>query len=243
MAEPALKLVEETEAVETKALDIVGQAKAVTVTDVVTYEAAGLLWKQIGQMISEVKSTFDPICEAAHKAHKAATEKRAKFLDPLVAAQKSVKGLMSKWDEEQERIRLAEQRRLEEEARKRAEEEALIAAIEAEEEAKRNGATAEEAAAVAEMVMYEPVPIAPVVVPKATPKLAGGPVYQYRWSARVTSIRKLCGAVVGGASEELVMGLAKNAQGDITSPSLNQMAVALKDTMKIAGVEAVQRRV
>ena len=93
-AEPALKIIE-TEEVEAKALTIVDQAKAVKVIDAKTYTAAGMLWKQIGDMIKEVKDTFDPICEAAHRAHKAATEKRSKYLDPLTSAQKSVKQLMS----------------------------------------------------------------------------------------------------------------------------------------------------
>jgi len=177
MAEPALQLVE-TEPVEEKALTIVDQARAVKVTDSATYTAAGSLWKAIGDMIKEVKDTFDPICEAAHKAHKQAVEKRAKYLDPLASAQKSVKGLMSAYDAEQERIRQAEQRRLEEIARKAAEEEALLAAIAAEEEAKRNGATKEEAAKEAETVMAEPVYVAPVVIPKAVPKMQGGPVYR-----------------------------------------------------------------
>jgi len=65
-AEPALKIVE-TEPVEEKALSIVDQAKAVKVTDPETYTAAGSLWKSIGDMIKEVKDTFDPICEAAHR--------------------------------------------------------------------------------------------------------------------------------------------------------------------------------
>jgi len=76
MAEAALKLVE-TDEVETKALSIVDQAKAVVVKDSETYTAAGTLWKSIGDMIKEVKDTFDPICDAANKAHKAATMKRA----------------------------------------------------------------------------------------------------------------------------------------------------------------------
>lgn len=186
MGEAALKLVETTE-VETKAMTIVDQAKAVKVTDSQTYTAAGMLWKTIGDMIKEVKDTFDPICDAAHRAHKAAVEKRSKYLDPLTTAQKSVKGLMSAWDAEQERIRQAEQRRLEEIARKEAEEQALLEAIAAEEEAKRNGATKEEAAQEATAIMEEPVYVAPVVIPKAVPKMQGGPIYRTIWKARIVN--------------------------------------------------------
>jgi uncharacterized membrane protein YqiK len=186
-------------------------------------------------MIKEVKDTFDPICEKAFAAHKEATGKRALYLDPLVAAQKSVKGLMSAYDAEQERIRLAEQRRLEEEARKKAEEQALLDAIEAEAEAKRNGATVEEAAQVATEVIEEPVYVAPVVVPKSVPKMQGAPVYREVWSAEVTSIKDLCRAVAEGkVSPECVMA---------NMPTLNKIAVALKSTLSIPGVKAVSKRV
>lgn len=225
MGEAAVRLVE-TEPVEEKALTIVDQAKAVKVTDAASYTAAGALWKSIGDMIKEVKDTFDPICEAAHKAHKAAVEKRAKYLDPLTAAQKSVKGLMSAWDAEQERIRKKEEARLAEEARKKAEEEALLAAIAAEEEAKRNGATAQEAAKEAEAVMAEPVYVPPVVLPKATPKMQGGPVFQTRWKFRIVDRHKIPPQFM--IPDEVKIG---------------QVVRALKQQHGISGVEAYEERV
>ena len=185
MGEPALKLVETNE-VETKAISIVDQAKAVKVTDAETYKAAGSLWKSIGDMIKEVKDTFDPICDAANQAHKKATQKRAQYLDPLQAAFKSVKGLMSDYDAEQERIRKAEEARLAEIARKQEEERMLQDAIAAEEEAKPNGATVEEAKAEAEQIISQPVYVPPVIVPKTTPKLTGGPVYREIWDFEIT---------------------------------------------------------
>jgi len=261
MAEPALKLVEPIE-VEEKALSIVDQAKAVKVIDSETYTAAGIMWKSIGDMIKEVKDTFDPICEAAHKAHKAATEKRSKYLDPLTNAQKSVKALMSAYDAEQERIRKAEEDRLrkiaedEEKERRRAEQERLEAERKAEEDrllaeaqaAKDRGdnetaelltnAAVETSEAIKEQsaaIAQEPIYVAPVVVPKTTPKMAGGPVYREVWAAEVTDIKALCLAVATGkASPECVTG---------NMVALNRMAVALKGTMNIPGVKAYSKRV
>ena len=129
-AEQSVKVV--TTSIEEKALTIIDQSRAVKVTDAETYTVAGSLWKAIGDMIKEVKDTFDPICDAAHKAHKAAVEKRAKYLDPLANAQKNVKGLMSNYDAEQERIRRAEQARIEVEMRKKEEERRIQEAIEVE---------------------------------------------------------------------------------------------------------------
>lgn len=246
-AEPALKLVDtnETGAVEQKALTILDQAGAVVVTDSETYTAAGTLWNQLGDMIKEVKDTFDPICDATNKAHKAATAKRAKYLDPLTTAYRSVKGLMEEWDREQERKRQEEQRRLEEIARKEEEERQLLEAIAAEEAAKEAGATEEEAAQVAEAVMAEPVAVAPVVIPKAVPKLQGGPVYREVWAAEVTDIKALCLAVGQGTqSTEFVMGLNKDKKsGKISSPALNTLSTSLKSTMNVPGVRAYSRRV
>lgn len=211
-AEPALQLVE-TEPVEEKALTIVDQAKAVKVIDSATYTAAGSLWKAIGDMIKEVKDTFDPICDAAHKAHKQAVEKRSKYLDPLASAQKSVKQLMSAYDAEQERVRQAEQRRLEEIARKeeaerrlvelerleaerKAEEErALAAAIQLEKLGDMNavddalrvaGDKQAEAQQEAAAIQAEPVYIPPVILPKETPKIQGLS-FRTAWKYRITT--------------------------------------------------------
>ena len=260
-AEPALKIIE-TEEVEAKALTIVDQAKAVKVIDAKTYTAAGMLWKQIGDMIKEVKDTFDPICEAAHRAHKAATEKRSKYLDPLTSAQKSVKQLMAAWDAEQERIRKAEEERLRKieeeriaaerkaeqerlEAERKAEEERLLAEAEAAEkrgdketaEALTNAAveSSEQINEVIASVAAEPIYVAPVVVPKSVPKMAGGPVYREVWAAEVVDIKALCMAVATGkASTECVSG---------NMVALNRMAVALKGTLNIPGVRAYSKRV
>lgn len=232
MADAALQLVDQ---VAEKALSIVDQAKAIEITDQETYTSAGMLWKAIGEMIKEVKDTFDPICEAAHKAHKAATAKRSKYLDPLTASHKSVKGLMEAYDREQERIRQAEQRRIEEEARKAEEERLLMEAIAAEEELKAQGLTAEEAKAEVEAIISQPVYVPPPVVPKATPKLEGGPVFTTRWSAECFDIRLLCKAIAEGkASPECVTA---------NMPTLNRMATSLKSTMNIPGVRAISKRV
>jgi len=224
MGEAALELIETTD-VETKALSIVDQAKAVKVTDSGTYTAAGGLWKTIGDMIREVKDTFDPICEAAHKAHKQAVEKRSKYLDPLTAAQKSVKSLMSAWDQEQERIRLAEQRRLEEIARKKEEERLLQEAIAVEQEAQRNGATQEEAEQEAAIILSEPVYVAPVVIPKDVPKMQGGPVYHTIWKAKIINETLI-------PRQYLVPDMVK----------INGVVRSLKNQANIPGVHAYEER-
>jgi primosomal protein N' len=270
MGEAALQLVQ-TEPVEEKALTIVDQAKAVKVIDAESYTKAGELWGQIGDMIKEVKSTFDPICDATNRAHKAATEKRAKYLDPLQLVYKSVKSLMADWDAEQTRLRKIEEERLaaiqkakEEKERQdeidrlkaeaKAEEDRLMeAALAAERSGDAGQAEALTAAAVtvtetvkqeAAEILAAPVNTPPVILPKTTPKLQGGPVYTTRWSASVTDVKALCLAIgTGRASTEFVIGLDRDKEGVITSPSLNKQATSLKDTMCIPGVKAISKRV
>lgn len=215
----------ETTPVEEKALSIVDQAKAVKIVDNQSYVAAGGVWKAIGDMIKEVKDTFDPICDAAHKAHKQAVEKRSKYLNPLTSAQRSVKGLMAAYDAELERIRREEQARLEAIARKQAEEEALLAAIAAEEEAKRNGATKEEVAEETAAILETPVTVAPVVIPKAVPKMQGGPVYRTIWKAKVINERLI-------PREYLVPDMAK----------INGVVRSLKGAANIPGVQVYEER-
>lgn len=217
---------QKTHEVESKALTVVDQAKEVKITDAQSYTVAGNLWKNIKDMMAEVANTFDPIIKKAHDSHKEALAQKAKFYAPLESAYKSVKGLMSKWDEEQEKIRLAEQRRLEEIARKAAEEQALLDAIAAEEEAKRNGATKEEAAQEAAAVLNEPVYVPPVVLPKETPKMAGGPVFQKRWDFEVVDVNAIPRAY-------MIPDLVK----------IRQIVTAMKGETAIPGVKTFEKRV
>jgi len=159
-AQTALKEV----GVEEKALSIVDQAKAVKVTDAESYTAAGELFKSIVEMMKEVDSTFDPIIEAAHKSHKAALEQKKKYYDPLDKAKRSVKGLLSDYDREQERKKREEEARLREIARKEEEERKLAEALAAEAAGEKEEA---------EAIMEEPVYIPPVVVKKEVPRVQG----------------------------------------------------------------------
>jgi len=216
---------ENTKEVETKALSILEQAKLVKIVDSETYLQAGTFWQAIKAMIEEIKATFDPICEAAHKAHKIATAQRAKFLDPLEENSKAVKRIMSFYDAEQARKAKEEEDRLAAIEKKKAEERQLADAIAAAE-----CGDIEES----EMILNEPTPAPQVIVKKDVPKIQGGPTFSTRWSAEVVDIVALCRAIADGkASKELVLP---------NMVALNKLATALKSTMNIPGVRAVSRR-
>ena len=111
--------------VEQEALVLVSQAQAIAVVDRSTFQAAGLFLRSIARYIGNVGEVFDPIVDAAHKAHKAAVEQRRKFLEPAQSAERLVKGEMSKF-EQAERARVAEEQRANEAERQRLEDEARL---------------------------------------------------------------------------------------------------------------------
>lgn len=66
----------------------------------------------VKQAKERVNGLFNPIVDAAHKAWKKATETRGSLLIPLDTAERTVKATILTYDQEQEHIRLEEQRRL-----------------------------------------------------------------------------------------------------------------------------------
>jgi hypothetical protein len=255
--------------VSTRALSIIDQGKAVVIKTAGDYRSAGELWTTIKGIMKQVDESFDPIISKAHQAHKEAVAQKAKIYDPLKAVYVSVKGLMSKWDDEQTRLRKLEETRLlaiqkadEEKARQieidrlkaeaKAEEDRLMeAALAAEASGDKQGAEVLTAAAVAiteevkqesAAILAAPIQVA-VVLPKMTPKVAGIS-YSTRWSASVTDIKALCLAIgTGRASTEFVIGLDRDKDTKIvTSPSLNKQATSMQNTLAIPGVTAISKR-
>lgn len=212
-----LQATEGTDNVKMSALTIVEQANALTIKDGKDYVGAGSLWKTIKELKEKVNETFKPIIEKAHAAHKEALAQKAKIFDPLEMAGKTVKGLMERYDREQEAIRQAEERRLREIARKAEEERILQEAIEAE----KNGYDEE-----VETILEEPVYVPPVIVEKEVPKVSGGPVYRTVWKFRIKDVRLI-------PKEYLVPDEVK----------IGGVVRAMKESTNIPGVEVYSERV
>ena len=203
--------------VDQKALTVIEQARSVIITDSPSYTRAGELWKAITDMKKQVDESFKPIILKAHQAHKEALAQRAKIFDPLDKAGRSVKTGMESYDREQERIRQEEERRLREIARQEEEERQLAEALEAE----RNGDKEE-----MEVILEAPIYVPPVIVPKTTPKLQGGPVYRTIWQFRITDAQKIPRAYL--MPDEVKIG---------------GVVRALKEATNVPGVEAYSTRV
>lgn len=133
--------------IKEKALALPDQAKAIRIVDPWSYTVAADFLKGVKSLRAEVAAAFDPIIKSAHDAHKTALAQKKAADTPLDDAERIVKGEMVRWDNEQERIRRAEEARLAEEARKLEEERRRkeLAAMEAERERIREQQRQEEA--------------------------------------------------------------------------------------------------
>lgn len=221
---PALQLVVDGGAVVEKALAFPDQARALRIADAATYQAACDFLKGIKALRTEIAETFEPHIKRAHEAHKALLKEKADAEAPLAEAERIAKSALVVYDQEQERIRREEERRLQAEMRRQEEERRLAEAVALEDA----GESAE-----AEALIEEPVFVPTVAVAPSTPKVAGIS-YRETWSAKVTDLAKLVKWVA--ANPQFAGLLSANM------PALNGQARSLKAQMQIPGVEAVCTR-
>ncbi len=218
---------EHLEEIRSKGEPVVASAQMITaIADADAYIKANGIWKDLQSIDKDADEATENLCGLFNRLHKATTKLRNDLRNPFQSEAKRVKGLMSDYDAEQERIRQAEERRLAEEARKAEEDARLAEAVELE----TNGHKEE-----AEAVIAEPVEAPVVIVEKTVPKVAGGPSYRTIWDAQVVDLMALVKAVAAG--QVSINALTPN------QTFLRQQAMSLKETFKVPGVKAYSRRV
>lgn len=230
---------------------LVKHCEALVVTDATTYLKAGESLKLIAAYIKRVGELMDPLVASAHQHHQLTLRQRAGLLQPAEAVKRALGRGMDAWDreqtrlvqeaererrEEQERLQreeneraAAERRRLEEEAQRRAEEDAA--------EAERDGDPERADRILIEPVLIELPPPRVVFVPPASvaaPPRIEGVGFRPNWKAEVTDLMALVKAVAAG--EQPLTYLLPN---DV---ALNGVARALKEHMRVPGVEAKNDR-
>lgn len=153
--------------------------------------------------------TIDNRLEPEKKKARAAWQSWIDLIDelkaPLLEKETAYKKEIATWSAEQEKIRQAEERRLQEIARKEEIDRKLAEAI---------AAPVEEQAA----ILDEPVYVAPVIVPKAVPKVQGVSMSK-RWTFKIDDETKI-------PREYLSVDLIK----------IGAVVRALKDQAKIPGI-------
>ncbi len=190
--------------------------------------------RSVKGMRSDIVSWFAPHLEramdtkrAAEASRKALVEEQERLEAPLVAAESSVKRALLAYEDQQERLRIEEQRRLQDEARKQAEVLTLAAAASMELEANASGDVGllEEA----EAILSQPIDAPVVLVASAMPKVQGV-VYRDNWRPHPdVDLRVLAEAVAAG--------IVPLSFVIVNMPALNAFAKATKGTQAVPGVK------
>lgn len=204
---------------ETKALTLAEQAKALKVTDQKTYNLAVEQLLGVTDLRREIVAHHEPIKKAAHSAWQQVIAAEKKLLGPVEDAERIYKTGIAAYE--------AEQRRIEAEIRAKAEDEALRLA---EEQREREIEQAEaEGADLAEVSAMIAAPL-PVIRPQEQPAFqsARGISTATNWKGEVVSLEKLVKAIAAGkANIGLVMA---------NEVSINQLARATRGTLEVPGI-------
>ena len=208
--------------VESRALAIPDEARALVVTDNESMARAHTMLADIRALRKEIQDTFRPLAEKAHQAHKAIVQKQKEAEAPLIKAENYLKPAILAYMDSQDRLRREKEARLREEARAAEEERRLAEAVLAEQEGSHEEA---------EMILngnqgFVPAPVLPRDTPKVDMRLL-----RRTWKVRVVNLRALVEAAA--QNEFLLPYLMAN------EPALNQMARAQKGMMNIPGVEVI----
>jgi len=120
---------------QSEALTLQQEAAALSVETNADYENAAEFLKRCKALEAEIRGVIDPMVDAAHKAHKAATTQRNKLLDPIQEAAKIIGRTMGTYMAKLEQARREEERRLREQRQREEEAKALELAAQLEAQA------------------------------------------------------------------------------------------------------------
>lgn len=193
------------------------QASAMEVVDQKTLENAVAFGREVKNRMAAVKDYWKPLKDAANAAHKRLCDRETEMLKPLTYAEMVLKGKISAYTAEQERIR----REAEEAARKAALEEAERKMREAEALETKGDAEAANAALSDAMVMDT---AARQIVVTPTPATAPGMSTRKDWE--IVSIdesaipREMQGVPLVVVDEAAILRLVRATKGTISIPGV-----------------------
>lgn len=216
----------QTQVVDIKAISSLAFANQMVIATDDDCRQAIDIEKGLAALMKEIDTTFDPHIATAFQAHKGLVAEKKKHAEPVEEAKRIVKEKRIVYTDEQERIRKAEEARIQAEARRLIEEAALAAAIAAEEAG--DGAEAE-------AIISEPIHVPTVTLQRTTPSAGVAGAIKELWSAKVINLELLVKAVAEGKAD---IGCI-----EAHMPFLNAIARRNMEKMSIPGVEAVSRKV
>lgn len=174
---------------------VMRQAGAIVISDDASLASAGVFLRGIKTILKRIGDTFDEPIRSAHESHKKIIAAKKEHADPLLGAEKTVKGLMGKYVAEQDRIRAEQQRRIDEEARQAEEKRRQEAKADedrriAEAQALEDSGKPEEAEAVLDAPEPESEPVIVQAAP-AKPARIEGVSARKVWKWRLVSIAEV----------------------------------------------------
>lgn len=199
------ELVVSKTALETQTQDWAARAKTLAIVDRESCVNASHLLVSIKALRHQVQAWFAPHLEAAmdtkrkaEAARKGLADEQARMEAPLVDAEAMLKRGLVAYEAAQERIRLADEQRLQAEAQVRAEALTLEAAAALERTATATGDAA--MLAEAEDILAQPIEAPAVSVASAMPKVQGVSYRDVHKAHPTIDVRALAAAVATGAA-------------------------------------------
>lgn len=234
---------------DARARDVEMEIRQLVVIDQESYREMAALLGVVKALRQEIADTFKPITRALDDAKQVALRQLREKDEPLKALEQVGKRLMLDWQEQEERARLAEQRRLQlladqEAAERRRREEEEAAQLAAEARALRSAGDVERAAVLEETVaQIEALPVAaPVVTLPSTAKAAGASA-RSSWRGVLVNVPAFArGIAEGTVPPGAIVGITVNEAGEMSSPIINQEVKAAKKSgrpLTWPGVNAV----
>lgn len=200
---------------------------AIEITDQISYNFAVEKRTEAANWLKDARAFFKGMKDPAYAAWKKICSNENLVCDSVESRLKTINGALVRFDQEQDRLRRAEQMRLEDEARKQAEEDRIAQAAQMESE----GVDAETVNA----VLDAPIQITEPVLAAPTYEKSSAVVYRDNWGGEVVDLWTLVKHV---AKDKSHLNLLQ-----INRPALTQLARALKDSMSIPGVRAVNNKI
>ncbi len=221
----------ETEEVRSEALALPDQARLLKVEDSATLQKGNEFFLACYAMEKKIEKTFEPICKAAHQAHRAATKAKSDALAPVTLAKNIVRSEIENYREAQEDIRLARERIAQEEERRKAETRRIeeAAALEAQGHVE-----------LAEQMLEAPIIVPQVSLPTVNEELVGA-TFASTWRYRIIDPKALLQAAVDGKVSFLVKTKEALEEGTTGATEIKiEIGALLKATTKDFSLPGVQ---
>lgn len=214
-------------AVETEALELRTSLTTLAVVDQATYDRAVDARVKAKAWLKDATEYFDNLVKPAYESYKNLLGAKKSALEPVENAIAGINRGLLAWDQEQERIRLENQRRVEREARERAEAERLAQA----EQLQAAGASA----AAIDIFLDEPVIVTEAIEVAPTYEKRSDVLYRDNWSGEVTDLKALVKYI---AKNPTFLNLIQ-----VNQTAVNQLARSMKGTLDVPGIKPVNKKV